>query len=196
MAQIIFVIFNSVIVMAINKSGTQNVQADGKPGIAVTGIAPDRPSNDRFGLRSVYMRSRLSAHAPPADGRKQLLNPCNQEIERGDDGGTFVNHTPDRLSQLAGGDASQLRSEHDVLLTVDPKNWSKLLHDDIPCSGNRAQRHDDARRQWLKQVRLDIEQQREAPSSRSVSVLVDGELRHQKLRTLSPNAPCSAISRL
>src|SRR6185369_7336658 len=124
------------------------------------------------------------------------LDSRDQEVQGLDHLISMLDCTGHRRTEVARRDASQLRRHHDELLPVHTDCRHQVL-DRLP--GRRStfdQRHDNARTEITKQVRLNIDQVWVRAARLRVLVLVNRKLGHQKLRCPSEKMPCSAIRSL
>src|SRR6185436_17603229 len=95
----------------------------------------------------------------------------------------------DALAKDLPGHASEFRCQHGHLAAFDLEHWVEPLSQFALEHVGFAQWYHNPRRQRIKQVRLNVEQVRDASASGGVSVTVNVELRHQNERSPSLNTP-------
>ena len=138
----------------------------------------------------------VSGLALTHNNHQRISNPGNQQVESGNNVVAVPREISNRGAEVLFRDASQLWSEHDVLLALDLEYRGQAFDQLAIHCFSRAERYDYPGCQIRQQVALNIQQQRVAGDRVTVLITVRRKLRHQKLRSPSLKTPCFSTSSL
>lgn len=109
-----------------------------------------------------------------------------EEIQRIEEHCAILREVADLGPEVAREYAGQLGHDHDIVLAIDAADRCDRMHRAATRGrSSRAQWNNDARGDVAEEIRLHVQQQREARPRGLVQVLVDAELRHRLPATQS-----------